>query len=156
MADLTRDAILALPAGPALDALVAERVLGHRWPADRCRVCGFTLAASRAQGCVPDNCSQRPVPPRRADDPPRYSTDIAAAWPVVEHMRAAGWHPLIGYCDGDHDRPMPEVQFVHDSGAPAGFVNCDTNRCDTMPHAICVAALMAKLGLDDQEERTDG
>lgn len=37
------------------------------WPADRCRICGWPLAATVQEGCVLSNCSQRPVPDRRAD-----------------------------------------------------------------------------------------
>ena len=37
------------------------------FPKDRCRVCGWPLAASAAEGCVPGNCSMRPAPAVRAD-----------------------------------------------------------------------------------------
>jgi len=139
MADLTRAAVLALPAGPALDALVAERVLGWTRSTD-----------PRCLGWWNDPTDLgRPVSPNWL---PAYSTDIAAAWAVVEHMRARGFHPLIGYCEQVHDTPMPEVQFVHDSGSPDGYVNCDCNPCASMPHAIVVAALLATR----EEDRTDG
>ena len=146
MADLTRDAILALPAGPELDALVAERVLGavecDEWMLQEIGVTG-PIYYLPEPGCGHALCRPRGFVPS-------YSTNIAAAWAVVEHMKAAGWHPLVGYCDQPHDPPMPEVQFVHDSGGRGGFVCCDHNRCGTMPHAICVAALLAKLGLDEE------
>jgi hypothetical protein len=37
------------------------------WPEHRCRVCGWPLKATIQEGCVPGNCSQRPLPTRRAD-----------------------------------------------------------------------------------------
>lgn len=37
------------------------------WDESRCRVCGWPLAASADQGCVPGNCSMRPLPKERAD-----------------------------------------------------------------------------------------
>lgn len=47
---------------------LTTRGLPPKFPADRCRVCGWTLAASIAEGCVPGNCSRRPAPERRADE----------------------------------------------------------------------------------------
>jgi len=157
MADLTRDAILALPAGPELDALVAERVLGippERWlsvcreqghrtddyeydPSDGdesgwCYMCGVSVC--EAQKC-----------------PPRYSTDIAAAWVVVEHLRER-WSLWVGpqsigelwACEYTRSDQRQLFAFPGESDGP--FVTAET-----APLALCRAAL-----LTPQEERTDG
>ena len=62
-----------------------------------------------------------------------YSTDIAAAWEVVEYMRAKDeWAFTLGTdTDGDWDATFWEGDTFHDATA------------DTAPHAICLAALKA-------------
>jgi len=97
----------------ALDALVATEVMGLDIP---------LLADS-------------PVPPAR-----RYSTDIAAAWEVVEELDLS-MYPLactVGW----------RFEFDRNEGAEA----------ETAPLAICLAALKAKginvtLGLPETERR---
>ena len=59
---MTRDEILAMKAGRELDALVAEKVMGVK------------------------NMEQWLIN-HRMDETGQYSTDIAAAWEVVEKMR---------------------------------------------------------------------
>ena len=45
-----------------------EVIAAKPWDEKRCRVCGWTLAASRDQGCAaPYDCSMRPMPTRMAD-----------------------------------------------------------------------------------------
>lgn len=71
----------------------------------------------------------RPLPERRAKDcHPRFSTDIAAAWLMVEKFHAIGLEFAVGprWCDVYRDH----IQIVGVSGASA-------------PHAICLAALEA-------------
>lgn len=87
-----------MPAGPEMDALVAEKVMGWRWRKSsatgrRCLFSPtrwpewFTALADGTEGIVGD--WDRPT------HIPRYSTDIAAAWEVVEKMRANGYAPQI-------------------------------------------------------------
>ena len=65
---------------------------------------------------------------------PRYSTDIVAAWLVVEYMRADGWFFSLNNCAG---------------GWTAWFVRVDGDREHravaerSAPLAICHAALAA-------------
>lgn len=40
---------------------------GLEWDETRCRVCGLPLAKSKDEGCMPDDCSMRPLPKMRAD-----------------------------------------------------------------------------------------
>lgn len=121
-------------AGRDLDAEIHARVMGIEWDASRCRVCGWKLAGHIMDGCVADNCAMRPHPYPRADAPPHYSTDIAAAFQVVEKMRDRGaeltlatkfnaWRVHIGFAAPDY-RSILEY-------------------ADTPPLAICRAALAA-------------
>ncbi len=71
--------------------------------------------------------------------PLHYSTDIAAAWLVVEEMRGRGWFFDLGDkpSDGD-DLTSPRVWNA--------FVNRTTRGPDasTAPLAICLVALAAR------------
>lgn len=120
------DNIAEIPAGRELDAVVAEQV------------CGWTgvywLDRETPVG------SHKPAPAQRVSN---YSTDIAAAWLVVERMRLQGWH----YSIDSH-------------GAVTGNTSCGFTRgtgvdqpmeafgaeADTAPLAICRAALLAVQG----------
>jgi len=58
------------------DAWIAEW-MGHRPDPSRCRICGWSIGESIADGCTYDNCSMRPPPSKRYDDPLPYTTDMA-------------------------------------------------------------------------------
>ena len=120
-------------AGKELDALVAEKVMGGIWDEGRCRICGWSLVPDGEAGCWKDNCSMRPPPERSADEPAPYSTDIAAAWRIVEKMAAT--HAL----SIDYDPVYPDewtcwMQGAGDSVSPSA---------ESAPLAICLAALQA-------------
>ncbi len=73
----TREQILAEPAGPTLDRLVAAHVLGYRFDGD-------TLTDGHR--CWPI---------------PEYSADIAAAWELVEKRSSSEFRfMLVRYRDG--------------------------------------------------------
>jgi hypothetical protein len=42
------------------------------WDETRCPVCGWPLKEQPNDGCVTGNCSMRPLPQRRADQPTRF------------------------------------------------------------------------------------
>jgi hypothetical protein len=63
------------PTGREFDARVMVKVMGIVWDEGKCRVCGWPFSDDH---CHPNDCSMRPVPATRADDPPHYSTDAAA------------------------------------------------------------------------------
>lgn len=119
-----------MPAGIEMDALIAEKVIGAKWDESRCRVCGFSLDPD-GKMCRSDDCSMRPVPARRADAIAPYSTDIAAAWQVVERLRfcvvtrvmSRGTYKAIAKVS----RSKPQVSA----------------HAETAPLAICRAALVA-------------
>jgi hypothetical protein len=72
---------------------------------------------------------------------PQFSTNIAAAWQVVERMHDLGW-----WLDAN-------AYFSDDAGCNAGFTPKNTTgwngrpdhaaNAPTLPHAICLAALKA-------------
>ena len=112
------NAVMAIPAGKELDELIAEKVLGwkrmpHWW-----------------------------TPPGRATDggfanPPAFSTDITAAWAVVEH-----YPEYISL----HKRAYPNMlPYEVNIRAGAGFPhNLFIAEGETMPLAVCRTALLAE------------
>ena len=129
---MTPDEIDNMEAGPDLDALVAERVMGLVWDESLCRVCGWKLTPDY---CRPDNCSMRPMPLRQADGHAAHSTDIAAAWGVVEYLKHHGF---------SHFQVWGHLDVWH-----SAFANVDHEfwsnevMAPTAPLAICRAALKA-------------
>lgn len=124
--------------GPKLDALVAEKVMGLVWDKTRCRVCGWPLAPSREDGCVAGDCSMRPPPRYRVDEPPPYSTDIAAAWQVVGKMREHGYRLSLRTWVQSADAMAVFVDPKREWAAEDGEITTDTASL-----AICRAALKA-------------
>jgi hypothetical protein len=129
-----------MPAGQALDILVAERVMGYKddgsWPHQVTDEDGGT-----------------------GDRLPEYSTSIAAAWEVVEKMATRGiWMAVSDMRHGrytiehaapwsgwwatwmrtDRSTDLTEVEGDHDWAATG----------DTAPLALCRAALLA-VGITD-------
>ncbi len=64
---------------------------------------------------------------------PHYSTDIAAAWEVVEKFQAEDFDVRVGFCRWRDDGRVGWLAWVGKADALA----------DTAPHAICLAALKA-------------
>jgi hypothetical protein len=104
-----------LVAGRELDALVAERVMG--WVQEEPQPHPVNSFAIYFGG------------------PPPYSTDIAAAWQVVERMREQEYSIAL-----DSDTWLKHPYAVHFIGGNSGCVSCTA---DTAPLAICRAALKA-------------
>lgn len=143
-------------AGRETDALIAERVMGleiidRAWPCGNEPECGeYEAALSRETDALigwrttPDVIYKAHEYPTEWEPlyktqlglwckpVPHYTTDIAAAWLVVDAMRARGWRVMI-YDDMD-DRVFI-VQF-----GKAGRVS---RNAPTAPLAICRAALAA-------------
>lgn len=65
---------------------------------------------------------------------PPYSTNIGAAWLVVEKMRERGFEM---YLESDHGMPGRFYCSFHDSDG------CKSGMGDSAPEAICLAALSA-------------
>jgi hypothetical protein len=98
-----------------LDALVAEKVMGWRW-----------------EDCFRAYTGVLTVRHEEYGGPPFYSTDIAAAWDVVEKMRERRADFYIRFVS------TWTVEFDSVAGDYNGYTDGDT-----APLAICLAALKA-------------
>lgn len=126
--------IATMPAGPELDALISEKVMGFKWDDTRCRKCGWPLDPE-GRLCRPDDCSMRPQPKgrERADAIPLYSTD---------HTRAL--EVLLRFTDA-------VIAVTRFNGGPwavrisreANFILTPFEQDASLPLAICRAALRA-------------
>lgn len=139
-----------LKAGRELDALVAEKVMG--WPHEQMLVGIGTFydamhlepsrAAYRRRSHV-DRFWERWSPSGSevvvSDTVPSYSTDIAAAWEVVEHLPLTWW-PEVGRMQ---DGSSWYCELCLGSPDPAGVGPAIRVVAATAPLAICLAALKA-------------
>ena len=147
MPDLIPVQVLQMEAGPELDALVAERVMGWKWDETRCRVCGWPLDTD-GKYCRPDNCSMRPPPKRRSDSHAHYSSDIAAAWKVFEndHEHSA-WIQRMSQTTGPSDCSLKMKDALH----RMDYYHVKIGKygpwvvARTAPLAICRAVLLTTL-----------
>lgn len=112
-------------AGLELDALIAEKVMGYeRWEED--------LWVATSDGF--------------ADELPHFSTDIAAAWEVVEKMRVQGVHLGVAPWGKDEWEAFEKMDHLNEARQ---WVSSRGDDCvhvfgvDTAPLAICRAALAA-------------
>jgi hypothetical protein len=137
--NLTREQILAMPAGREMDALVAERVMEIRvyWHHY------YLTGDGKLTKCGPflngqDSCES--VNRKVAG----YSTDISAAWRVVEKMRDA-----LGHWELAHHIDDPRKCYAEFGGEYEPYDGWHTCKgcalADTAPLAICRAALLATL-----------
>ena len=128
--------------GRELDALVAERVFGKVLLTQD----GMAAEAERVWQrqpqctyffrfvCLGDSDDEYPKFEHRE---PRYSTDMAAAWEVVEKLkfdRGTFWFRLEYDNNEIWDATFQEV---------SGRKECFVGTAATAPHAICLAALKA-------------
>lgn len=134
---MTRDEILNMPAGEEIDALIAEHVFGDKKPTQALdanhvmlSMIGVTHPYTSAGG------SWTGVAYWEEGDIPRwvaknYSTDIAAAWEVVDKLYGITLvrHKVFWHCIFDK--------------STEGERDEDYMQGDTVPLAICRAALLA-------------
>ena len=156
---MTKNEILAMEAGPELDALVAEKVMGweRHDKCDRCSVSpkhiyygteyiGDSWDGKECHPYLKSPGGQKyylcPCHEQRRDSgppPPPYSTDIAAAWEVVDALMDNG----IG---------LPQI--FHDGQLWVASVSDCTRKKSNMasaltaPLAICRAALLAVMKVE--------
>ena len=140
-----------LKAGRELDQLVSDAVFGP-WDEQTCRVCGWPIVSDGERGCWRDNCSLRPPPRIRADEPQPYSTEITAAWQVVEKLKADGFGVILNDTGGG---VAYRVRFWRDDWSIDDWVrapDAQTVWADTAPLAICLAALEAVRARPTEQE----
>jgi len=146
---MTKEEILAMEAGRELDALIATEIMGYQGVGFYRRKSRFT---SGWEPCAKDDVT--PDTPEwkatlaiwREDGETfavkRYSTDISAAWQVVEKLASEGFTPSIVFSDEKH---WGMTAYCQQESVVGDFTLEDVVWCDTAPEAICKAALMAKL-----------
>lgn len=136
---LTRESILAMNPGRELDRLVAERVMN---------LCVLDHVQGYGDGCVLsdigfDDWEKHPYY-GKIDDPellPPYSTDLLAAWEVVEELQESHLYTDIRACADFY-----EVWITnHATGEQTG-----TFASPKLPEAICKAALLTTIREDNQ------
>jgi hypothetical protein len=132
-----------MKAGPEMDALVAEKMLGWRWmiaAAD-----GIDSEPHSAWLMRPESVNAYWIPARPVDDYARpdadpFSTEIAAAWQVVEHLHHQGVDWTIDQCMTGEATGWTVQTWRGSSIASDAWA-------DTAPLAICLAGLKA-VGVD--------
>ena len=135
----------SLKAGRELDVMVAEKVMGWNWyPVTEDQVYYSEEARKRGgfwrDGIVSVGCTT----PDGSPNCPAYSTDIAAAWEVVEHMQRTHWRCAFSLFGPDEEGPWTKCWRACFSKKWAVSPDSDDIIvCDTAPHAICLAALKA-------------
>lgn len=112
---LTKEQILALPAGPAIDAAVAEHVMGRRV------IIGPD--AGRLVIEAGDYCHV---------EIPAYSTTVDGMLAVMEMVSEEGWNVEILYTSGGCRASVSRITRAY-----AEFIG------EKPPHALSVAALLA-------------
>ena len=130
---MNRDDILKMEAGPEMDLLVAPLVgWDNSHDYNECEDDWYTYCR---------NCGDEPRFSERENDcevPPRYSTDIDAAWMVIEYMgNTYGWKPYNGVVIMRENKNW-YVEFPRP--------NWEDAEAATAPLAICKAALLAVAG----------
>ncbi|PAF31886.1 hypothetical protein [Paenibacillus sp. 7516] len=120
---LTREQVFMMSAGRELDSLVAEKIMGLELVEE--------MLAAYPRYWLPeyDKTYHRAVP--------LYSTDISAAWSVVERMRTE-YKQFITLIDNAHLNY--DVRFSGDKSK-------EYTRLSNVSHAICRAALLAVLDI---------
>ena len=140
---MTRDEMLAMKAGRELDALVAEKVMGWRstkgW--EDCWATGAGPYYWPGDGRMPVGHAA-------------FSTDIAPAWKVMEKMVENGYCPAILSDDNGHwALSLDGWQNVPDGDEPQDITTTFLVEAalwaDTVPLAICRAALLAVMEVDE-------
>lgn len=116
-----------MDAGPALDAAVARRVMGWQREDGRPPWWWWHVPATEALStrCAHDG----------TDTTPPYSTDMGAAWLVLEQLRETA-HPIV-LTDLGPAWALPYLVQVQVQGPPHTVVV----RTASMPLSICLAAL---------------
>ena len=148
---MTKEEILTMEAGEELDRLVAIEVMGEPIPeftpenAFALQLAGSPVKSPQGSWLCLCAYDEGDIPRWR---PLHYSTDISAAWPVVEKLTEE-WTK--------RNKPI-SIEVIYDCGAYETKVETwnddkkDWNEpifsgsCEAAPEAICKAALLAKPG----------
>lgn len=108
------------------DALVAEKVFGFKT--------GVYAHGDQPEIITPDNQFLRI---------PRYSSDLAAAWEVVEHMRRFHFRDVLSLVSPTDDCRSYRAMFSKKCAADMDSYPADMGMGESASEAICLAALNA-------------
>jgi hypothetical protein len=134
--------ILQMPAGKHMDAAIAEHVLGHVWVHNKRYGC--LVASDEAEVVIAGGHASAGKHPEHdagcwIGPLDRYSTDIAAAWLVVDKLTADGWGHKHLVLRAAAEYPGWQWTFMRPGGGRgAGIAGAEA---DTAALAICRAAL---------------
>lgn len=120
---MNKEKIENMKAGREMDALVWQALNDHTLNVLTCR---------HVDGDIQPNAGY----PIGHISPPPYSTDISAAWLVVEKMHDSGWASSIENDIHQYNCDFSNVEGIHAMVRMYGY---------TAMLAICRAAIMAKL-----------
>jgi hypothetical protein len=140
---MTEADIREMPAGPEMDALVAELVMGWRPYENGRQYCDLScgLPADRdVDDFIHYSCSYE-IP-----DDWSPSTDIAAAWLVIDKMRAAGWWWKLESFGGPTGGWSVVYEAWTDHMDNPELTRRIIWRAETVPLSICRAALLTTVG----------
>lgn len=141
---LSAEAIREMPAGPEMDALVAEWVMGCTAVVQREWSWKNTGGDSDSASGVNFWCQCPAFPSHNVHDAQRikpYSKEMGAAWEVVEKMRTDGWYMDIEVEPGE---PACVMAFRGRDGY--GPIHAFGVGAETAPLAICRSVLLAVHG----------
>ena len=122
-----------LPAGRRLDAWIAEQVMGWKQVVVRQENPGVPDLPFQYG---PHTQGQRPSEDHPYSVVPHYSTDIAAAWEIVEKLRHDRF-PFVSVGIDWYGKTWEARFGVNQHGNSLGYAQ----GCETAPLAICRAAL---------------
>jgi len=126
---MTREEIFELKAGPELDRLVAEHITGWKEGEKGPRVAKWGV------GILGEKVL------------PRYSTDIAAAWSVVEKLVNLGW--LVNLLSPWKGNATYHWTCYVERQGKSGWEKLEVAG-DSAPAAICRAALLAMIKANNE------
>lgn len=129
-------------AGPDLDALIAEKIFG--WSEIQSVK---AIHGNQYQGYDPNDVPSQFTGYRPKRVVPQYSTDIAAAWKVVEKLNLFEEYSLsksiVGQFPGENGKWKIETYELDSMGSLGEMSHFTFAEAETAPLAICLAALKA-------------
>lgn len=122
--------------GRELDARIAEKLMG--WTEIKKSPLGYAMG-DEYSGISPNEQASPYTGFKPRMNIPRYSTEIAAAWLVIEMLTSRGWDVIVGF---NECRKWSCVLRLKLTGANEGHAT-QLDVCDqeTAPHSISLAAL---------------
>lgn len=124
---MTREEILNMPAGREMDAMIAEKCMGWEYK-ETYRTMTWELPHKKVIALFSPEGIEK--------TPPHYSTNIAAAWEVVEKLKIFSINA-----------PRSTKEFYSAWCWVIGYGH-ENAQADTAPLAICRVALLAVMGAE--------